>query len=189
MRTGSETNRGQSGSGGGGPSSPADQPDDAPSVPAEVHQPHDRPSKRDAWGYDLTWGTVLSSHAALVQHASCDGGGGRPSGFDSDGSDDGVCPCQYHPALIEQLQDHRYNCHAWMLPPARPPAEATLPLCVVCAGVRAVCAGLCSSRLTMRSMCGPKMAVCAAPPAPCIDRSGLLRCVSRAVTVCLRCSS
>ena len=70
----------------------------------------------------------------------CDGGGGRPSGFDSDGSDGDVCPCQYHPALIEQLQDHRYNCHAWMLPPRTAPGRGDVaPLCGVCWRSSCVC--------------------------------------------------
>ena len=67
---------------GTGSASPDDQPD-GPRPPVEMHQPHNRSAVRDAWGYVLTWGTVLSSHAALVQHASCDANR-RLSGFDSD---------------------------------------------------------------------------------------------------------
>ena len=107
--------------------SPADA--DEPPAPAETHQPPGRSAVCDAWGYDLTWGTVCSSHDLLVQHASCDGGGGV-SGFDSD-DDSEVCPCQYHPVLIEHLADCRLNVARW----AR---SCPVPTCGVC--WRASCA-------------------------------------------------
>ena len=111
--------------------SPADA--DEPPAPAETHQPPGRSAVCDAWGYDLTWGTVCAAHDRLVQHASCDAAG-RPSGFDSDDPDPDFCPCQYHPVLIEQLQDCHFNVLAWMRP-----ADAVVPLCSSCWGASCSC--------------------------------------------------
>ena len=90
-----------------------------PSHMAETWRPHgDREAEPgtcvcDAYGYPLTWGAVRASHQDLVAHASC-GEGGYASGSDGSGSDSPpACPCQWHEAAIESLDDARFHCQQW----------------------------------------------------------------------------
>ena len=68
-------------------------------------------------GHPLTWGRVRLAHASLVAHASCEAAGGEAVGFDSDDEDapgsSRPCPCQWHPAVIEELSSHASAVARW----------------------------------------------------------------------------
>ena len=82
----------------------------------------------DSYGHPLTWGNILSSHAFLVLHASCSSG---RTGYasDSDGEDgDAPCPCQWHPAVEDELHASLVSCQRW-------PG----PICGPCWGASCAC--------------------------------------------------
>ena len=83
-------------------------------APAEVWTPLGTQAPiADDEGHPLTWGRVFSAHASLVAHASC---ASSAHGYDSDGAEADApsqCPCQWHPALIEELASHRDAVDRW----------------------------------------------------------------------------
>ena len=87
---------------------------------SERWTPHGWPvgsSVTDSSGHLLTWGGVRNAHATLTAHASCDSNGGVAAGYESDedagGEGPRPCPCQWHPVLIETLDEHRADCARW----------------------------------------------------------------------------
>ena len=81
-----------------------------PSLPSDGTTP---PAVTDAYGHPLTWGTVWAAHTTLLPHAQCDEIGSQPA-YDSDDSDEGrPCPCQWHEAMIDEVDNARNNVRRW----------------------------------------------------------------------------
>ena len=66
---------------------------------------------------------MWAAHTLLLQHAACEGGG---TAYDSDDSDGGrPCPCQWHPVMIEEVDDARLTVQRWPGPVCGPCWAAT----------------------------------------------------------------
>ena len=93
-----------------------------PATPSHTHQPAETwtapgaPSPiLDPDGHPLTWGRVTAAHTSLASHASCSflGAAGFDSSDEEEGESPRPCPCQWHDALIDELEYDRSVVHLW----------------------------------------------------------------------------
>ena len=85
--------------------------------PAETWAAPGHPPLNDPYGHPLTWGSVLAAHADLVRHASHSSDQMAANGYDSDeAGEHEICPCQYHDALISELETARDIVATWPSP-------------------------------------------------------------------------
>ena len=124
--------------------------------------PPGRPPIRDPFDYALTWGTVSTAHTALTRHAFCSMGS-YESDPDNPGAGSETCPCQWHPAMIEQLADYRAICMSWPGPICGSCWRAS---CSVCGYTLASVTDAAGRDAHGRLVChGPSCAHAIAPPA------------------------